>query len=83
MKLEEIVRADADYCELVEVEVDLRMPTVCIRDLEGIHDDIFMQGDDASQFAEQYVRMQEELPNVDCEKILLHLAKPYVENIWN
>lgn len=83
MQLEEIICADADYCELVEVEIDLRMPTVCIRDLEEFHDDIFMQGDDASQFAEQYVRLQEELPNVDREKILLHLARPYIESIWN
>ena len=83
MNLADIVKADAEYCELVAVEVDLRLPTVCITDLEGIHEDIFMKGDDALEFVENYVRMQEELPMVDGETILLHLAKPYVENNWN
>ncbi|WP_374335390.1 hypothetical protein [Methyloversatilis sp.] len=82
MHLEDVVRSDAALCELVEVEFDSSLPTVLIRDTTGFNDFIFLQGDEALTFEAQFEALQWQLPHVNYDVLLKHLAKPYVEGIW-
>lgn len=83
MTLLDIIRADVMFMRTVVVEVDSSYSTVCISDTTGIHEDIFMQGEDAEAFIAERDRLYEETGDL-CEDVIeLHLARPYVETIWN
>lgn len=81
--LSEIIRADAAYMKNVTVEVNRRLPTVGIKDDSGRQQSVFMQGDDADSFIFAFDALTEQAPDVNFEDIELHLAKPYVDCIWN
>lgn len=83
MTLTEIILASASGMVNVTVETDSAMETVCISDDTGVQDDIFMQGEDASEFIDRCKALYEEAGDVTLGDVELHVASPYVENFWN
>ena len=84
MTLEQIIALDAAFCDDVSITLCRSYQTVTIHDMSGTgHDDIFMQGDDACQFIDDLDALIEAAPDVLFDHAIKHLAKPYVENIWN
>ena len=83
MKLQDIILADAKRMAGVTVTVNPQMETVCISDDAGVHEDIFMQGNDADEFIAQRDALWKETSDLSMDVIELHLAHPYVENLWN
>lgn len=81
--IETIVAQDAEYCRNVSIKICRSFSWVTIRDDEGVQEDVFMQGDDAEGFIKAFDGLCEEAPDITFEDALRHLAKPYVENIWN
>lgn len=81
--LTQIIAADAEFMANVTVHVVSNMGTVCISDDDGLQDDIFLQGDDGSAFISERESLWHELGDIDRGSIELHLAKPYVENLWS
>lgn len=82
MTLTEIIEADAKYMQNVTVHVDYLYSTVCIVDDRDEHEDIFLYGKEAEEFMEQCSKVYEEAQDALMYEVELHLAKPYVENIW-
>lgn len=83
MKLQDIIAQDVEYMKHVTVHVVSNYGTVTISDDTGANEDIFMQGDDAEQFISQVDRLWNELGDVSKGELELHLAKPYVDCLWN
>lgn len=84
MTLEQIIALDAAFCDDVSVTICRSLQTVAIHDQSGAgHEDIFMQGDDACQFIDDLDTLIDLAPDCLFEHAIKHLAKPYVENIWN
>lgn len=67
-----------------EVDVDYAMGWVTIQDLSDDHgDDIFMQGEEASNFIEEVENLYNKAGNLELGEAEMYVALPYVENIWN
>lgn len=67
-----------------EVDVDYGFGTVCIKDLsDDPWDDIFMQGEDASNFIEEVNNLYNRAGNLGLDEAEMYVALPYVETIWN
>lgn len=79
----DVIEFNANYCSDVSVTVNTVLGTVCIRDMSGVYDDIFLQGDDAVVFIEEAKQLWDTLETVAMSTCYLHLAKPYIECIWN
>ena len=82
MTLTEIIKADVEYMRYVTVEVDSAFGFVTISDDLGVHEGIFMQGEEAEEFIDQCASLYEEAGDALMYEVELHLAKSYVENIW-
>lgn len=68
----------------VSVKVSRSMETVCIRDVSGGFEDIFMQGDDAAQFIQELDDLIDRAPDdLAFEDAIKSLAAPYCETLWN
>jgi hypothetical protein len=83
MTLIEIIRASAARMTNVTVETNSSMETVCIFDDSGAQEDIFMQGEEASEFIDRCKALYEEAGDVGMGDVELHVASPYAENLWN
>lgn len=84
MELKTIIEQDALYMREVRVDINRAFSTVCIVDLSSVeHEDVFMQGHEADDFVDAIDKIAESHPEVNFEDIALHLAKPYVDCIWN
>ena len=83
MKLQDIIRDTASRMGGVSVNVNTAFGTVAISDDTGKQEDIFMQGDDADRFIDELNKLWEETGDLGKDAIALHLAAPYVENLWN
>ena len=70
---------NADYT----VDADSKHSTVCIKDTAGVQDDIFLQGIEADHFNDKAEEMYNDLREVTLAEVELHLARDYVENLWN
>lgn len=81
--LKKIIEADAFLMRDVDVTIDRRFRHVTIKDEEGEQEDIFLQGQDAEQFIDQFDALIEQAPDVLFVDAIKHLAKPYVECIWS
>jgi hypothetical protein len=89
MRLEDILRQQAHYCQHILVEVDRRLPTVLIRDNESGQSgepaedrlDVFLQGDDAEEFIDKLDELSEQCPDLDFDIIERAAAYDYAEHI--
>ena len=81
--IESIIAQDAADCADVSVKLCRKLPTVTIRDDNGVQEDIFMQGHDADEFIKALDGLIEQAPDATMDAALKHLAKPYVDCIWN
>ena len=77
-----IVKDDAATA-FFTVDYDSAASTVCIMDSDGEQEDIFMQGDEADKFNDKIEELYNELRDVTEDEVALHLARPYVENLWS
>lgn len=84
MKLQDILHAHADYVRSTgaNVEIVSIYGTVCISDTTGKNEDIFMQGDDASDFISEVNRLWNKTGDMDKDTIACALAKQYIECLW-
>jgi len=82
MNLEQIINEDAQVCANVTVKICRRFPTVTISDEKCVNHNIFMQGDSASLFIEEFDDLLEEAPDVLLDSALRHLARQYVDVFW-
>jgi len=83
MKTEDIIKANAASLDNVSVELDHRFPTVCIKDHSGDgQEDIFLQGDDAVRFEEEFNELWNAGLDLTKDEIIKHLAISYVDCIW-
>ncbi len=82
MTLTEIIKA-SNVDPGITVECDASFATVCISDDECVQEDIFMQGDQASEFIENCRRLYDEAGDVTMTEVEIHCAMPYAENLWN
>ena len=83
MKLQDIILSDAEYCKNVTVLVEYNYGYVTISDDTGKNDDIFLQGDDASDFISQLNHLYNLTGDLTEQDISLHLARQYIDCIWN
>lgn len=67
----------------VDVDVNSALGYIVIADDTGENEDIFLQGEDASNFIEERNRIWEEVGTVVRPEVDRFLAKPYVDNIWS
>lgn len=67
----------------ITVEVDSSLPSVAIVDDSGQHDDLFMQGDEASQFIDEVDSLYEKAGTVGRDDAELCVAAPYAETLFN
>ncbi len=77
------IKSTAALCQDVSVKVCRSFGTVVIRDLDGVQDDIFMQGDDADEFIAQFDALVEAAPDVLFDEAVKALAHPYCECLWH
>jgi hypothetical protein len=85
MKLSDIIKNDAEYMAYVTVEINSRLGTVDIQDNLGLQESIFLQGSDGEEFISECEALQD---NPECadfylDDIAKHVAKQYVDCIWN
>lgn len=73
MELVQIIREAAARMDDVMVEVDELHGTV------AIGDDVFMQGDEASEFIEKARELYDRAQYVSLDECYAHLAEPYTE----
>jgi len=83
MNLIDIVKADAAYMRHVVINVDTLHGWISIEDDFNVQDEIFLQGDDAEQFIQDAEILWNDLEHVTMDEVYAHLAKPYVDCIWN
>ena len=81
MELSEIIKKSAERMQNVCVDIDRRFGTVCIS--SNGEEDIFMQGEDASDFIAQVDNLYEKAGDVTEDEAALCCAAPYCECIWN
>lgn len=83
MQLTDIIERNArPYFGHVQVDIDHFRGTVAITDLNHNHADIFMQGDDAIDFIDEYETARGEAPAVDDDLVALYVADPYIQALW-
>ena len=82
MRIDYILKRDAQYSRNsgVTVDCDSAYSTVCIS--APNEDDIFMKGDDADQFIDECEAMSIRCKCLNFGTIELALAKPYIECVW-
>jgi hypothetical protein len=83
MTLTQLIRQAAARMSSVTVEVQTNFGTVCIKDDDGVQEDIFMQGDEATQFINEAERGYKTSRYVSMDECYLWQAEQYVENLWN
>jgi hypothetical protein len=83
MTLTQIIQATADRMNNVSVDVRTNFGTVCIKDCDGIHEDIFLQGDDAVIFIMEAQANYNQCGDVTMSECYAHQAEQFVDNIWN
>jgi hypothetical protein len=81
--IEQIIAEDARYCANITVQISSRYEFVAIVDDDGVHEDIFMQGHAARAFEEELRELIERAPDVTMDDAAKHLARQYVDNLWN
>jgi hypothetical protein len=81
--LKTYIEQTAAMCQAVSVKVCRTFGTVVIRDLDGVQDDIFMQGGDADQFIAEFDALVELAPDVLFEDAVKAMAEPYVSVLWH
>lgn len=80
--LAEIIQGSANLIPCVTVTID-RIGNVCISDDAKNNWDIFMSSTDADNFVAECDYLYKKVQFVDMGVIELHVAKPYVDNLWN
>lgn len=83
MRLSAIIKDTAARMKDVTVKVDTDMGTVCISDDNGIHEDIFMQGDDADKFIEECRHAYNKCRNLTMDECYAWQAELFVDCLWN
>lgn len=83
MMLTQVIRAASERMAGVDVEVNRTLGTVVMRDRAGEHEDIFMQGDEASQFIEAAEQLWETVGDMGIDACYHCLAEPIVSCLWN
>lgn len=81
--LSRIIKDNAAYLADVKIEIDASMGWVDIIDKTGLHDNIFLQGDDGYDFIAEAEKMYNALEDVTMQDCLKTIAKPYVDCIWH
>lgn len=83
MTLAEIIAANVQYMRNVTVSVDTRYETVEISDDSGAQEEIFLQGQDAHEFIRESEDIWNQVGSVSIADVHLHMARCYVDNLWN
>lgn len=78
----QIIEETASRMKDVTVHVVHNYGTVTISDDNGVQEDIFLQGDDASCFISEVDRIWNETGDLSKGTIELALAGPYVDCLW-
>ena len=81
--IENIIKFNSGYLSEVLVKVDRSHGWVDIKDMKGIQDNIFLQGDEAYNFIDEADKLYNSLNDVTMDEVYLHLCKPYVECFWS
>jgi len=83
MKLIDIIQQAADRMKNVRVDVRTNYGTVNIIDLTGVHESIFLQGDDATVFITNAEEAWHKAQHVTMSECFAWQAEQYVNNLWN
>jgi hypothetical protein len=72
-----------DTTKDVSVTINWSLPTVAIKDRTGRHENIFMQGDDAVVFVEEFNHAIETASeDALLADMLNNLTRPYTDGAW-
>ena len=77
--MQEIIAADVIYAGDTEIEVNTLMPSVLI----GGPDGVFLDGHEAENFLAEAKKLYEELGDVTLDDIYKHLAKNWIDSLYN
>lgn len=83
MNLSDIIRADQNRYTDMTINVQSIYGTVSITDDNNFQDEIFLQGDDASNFISEAWDIYHSCGDVSFGEVYHHLAIAYAENLWN
>ena len=81
--LGKVVTETADRVrESIDVQICSGLPWVRITDTSGVHDEIFIQGDEAGNFIDEAKDLYSKVGTISMETALLCVAAPYAENLF-